>query len=254
MTDQSFTNSPTGVRIENDFRVNLIIDKYDPVFSSMRASKIKHLRSENSEDVVTWNVFRSLRQIEPGAWLPSLIKVGLPQRHVLDCAGVVVNLWQTISPPASLLLLGDEGDSEIDVIIESPSWVWFIEAKFQSDISSGTTTRPLRDQILRNIDVGSYYAGVRDFYFSLLVKTEAQSPVGVETINRYANLAMPRSLLAEHRPDGLVNLQAVSLLTWSDLGAVLLEANKTARKTDERIYAERALAWMKNKGLNGSAG
>jgi hypothetical protein len=61
--------SPSGVQIAADFRDNLIIDRYDPVFADMRASKLKHLRSANSEDAVTWNVFRSLRQITPEAWL-----------------------------------------------------------------------------------------------------------------------------------------------------------------------------------------
>jgi len=64
--------SPSGVFIAEDFRTNLIIDRYDPVFADMRASKLKHLRSANSEDAVTWNVFRSLRQIAPQAWLPVL--------------------------------------------------------------------------------------------------------------------------------------------------------------------------------------
>jgi hypothetical protein len=62
--------SPSGVLIADDFRENLIIDRYDPVFADMRASKLKHLRSANSEDAVTWNIFRSLRQIAPQVWLP----------------------------------------------------------------------------------------------------------------------------------------------------------------------------------------
>jgi hypothetical protein len=74
-------------------------------------------------------------------------------------------LWESIPPPLGLLADGDEGPSEIDVVIEAPSWVWFIEAKYRSDISTGTTTRPDRDQILRNIDVGTYYAGVQRFFF-----------------------------------------------------------------------------------------
>jgi hypothetical protein len=45
--------SPSGVWVEDDFRTNLIIDRYDPVFADMRASKLKHLRSANSEDAVT---------------------------------------------------------------------------------------------------------------------------------------------------------------------------------------------------------
>lgn len=49
--------SPSGVWIANDFRSNLIIDRYDPVFADMRGSKLKHLRSANSEDAVTGTCF-----------------------------------------------------------------------------------------------------------------------------------------------------------------------------------------------------
>jgi len=249
VSDEPFTSSPSGVRIAANFRDNLIIDRYDPIFASMRVGKLKHLRSENSEDAVTWNVFRSLRQLEPHAWLPALVRLGLPRTEIPIADASVVNLWRTISPPPSLLALGQEGDSEIDVVIENPSWVWFIEAKYQSDISTRTTTRPLRDQVLRNIDVGSYYAGVRDFFFSLLVRERSRSSLGVEAIERYSSLEVPRSLLADHRPDGLSNLRAVTLLTWANLGTVLQEAGDAVRRPDERGYVERALAWMKWKGL-----
>ena len=130
----------------------------------MRGLKLRHLRSENSEDAVTWNVFRSLRQIDPAVWLPELARRGLPRAEPTPADGAVLSLWLSVSPSPALLARCDEGNSEIDVAIESPSWVWFIEAKYRSDIETGTNTRPERVQVLRNIDVGSYYAGTRDFF------------------------------------------------------------------------------------------
>jgi len=248
-----FQESPSGVRIAADFRDNLIIDRYDPLFTSMRAGKLEHLRSENSEDAVTWNVFRSLRQLEPRSWLPALLRAGLPNVEVAIVEPIAVELWKTVAPPPSLVRLGAEGGSEIDVLIECSEWVWFVEAKYQSDISIKTTTRPLRDQVLRNIDVGSYYAGGRRFFFSLLIRDKTRSPLGVEAVSRYANLDTPRSLLAGHRPDGLSNLGAVTLLTWADLGRVLQEGRDAARRHDERGYAERALSWMQGRNLVGNA-
>lgn len=245
----SFNLSPTGVRIASDFRENLIVDRYDPVFVSMRAGKRQHLCSENSEDAVTWNVFRSLRQIDPSTWLPPLLTLGIPGGRILPVNPVALELWRTVSPPPSLVALGPEGDSEIDVLIETPEWVWFIEAKYQSDISVRTTTRPLRDQVLRNIDVGSFYAGVRKFAFSLLIRDREHSPLGVGAVERYADLAATRAALAQHRPDGLPNLEAVTMLTWNDLGAVLGAARDAARLVEERGYADRAYAWMQEKGL-----
>ena len=249
MTFEEGHLSPSGVFIAADFRANLIIDRYDPVFADMRASKLKHLRSANSEDAVTWNVFRSLRQIAPQAWLPALWQSAFPFRHCPADLKAVVRLWESVPPPLGLLADGDEGASEIDVVVEAPTWVWFIEAKYRSDISTGTTTRPDRDQILRNIDVGSSYAGVRQFFFSLLISTEVHSPEGAKRLREYSDLSVPRAKLRLHRPDGLQNLEAIGQLTWKDLEKVLSEASKGAERDDEQAYAARAVAWLRERVL-----
>src|SRR6266478_5067516 len=101
--------SPSGVLIASDFRANLIIDRYDPVFADMRASKLKHLRSVNSEDAVTWNVFRSLRQIGAEAWLPPLWRRAFPDTSAPDDSRVTVKLWESVRLPLGLLADGDEG-------------------------------------------------------------------------------------------------------------------------------------------------
>ena len=100
--------SPSGVFIAADFRANLIIDRYDPVFADMRASKLKHLRSANSEDAVTWNVFRSLRQITPDAWLPGLWQRAFPLIACPPDLKAAVRLWESVPPPLGLLAGGDE--------------------------------------------------------------------------------------------------------------------------------------------------
>src|SRR5258708_10881230 len=94
--------SPSGVFIAADFRANLIIDRYDPVFADMRASKLKHLRSANSEDAVTWNVFRSLRQITPEAWLPSLWQRAFPSTPCPSDHKTLVMPWHSVAPPTWL--------------------------------------------------------------------------------------------------------------------------------------------------------
>ena len=240
------------MRIAADFRDNLIIDRHDPVFASMRASKRRHLRSANSEDAVTWNVFRSLRQIAPAVWLNDLFTAAFPQHTLTHTEHATVELWKTVEPPPALLLEADEGESEIDVVIQTPSEVWFIEAKLGSDVntpSTRTTTRSTRDQVLRSIDVGSYHAGTRQFYFSLLIADPGRSREGVAAIDAYKDLAKPRELLASHRPDKLANLRGVSRLTWADLGEVLSDAATDAGREDERQYAERALRWLRGRGL-----
>jgi hypothetical protein len=242
--------SPSGVWIADDFRSNLIIDRYDPVFADMRASKLKHLRSANSEDAVTWNVFRSLRQIAPEAWLPSLWGCAFPTTSPPTDLRATVKLWESVTPPLGLLADGDEGASEIDVVIETASWVWFLEAKYRSDISTGTTVRPDRDQILRNLDVGTYYAGVRQFSFSLLISSEHRSPIGVQRLREYSDFSVARSRLVKHRADGLANLNSIGQLTWSQLADVLRNAEGAASREDERAYAVRAADWLRDRVLS----
>lgn len=243
------TRSPSGVWITEDFRTNLIIDRFDPIFASMRASKIKQMRSENSEDVATWNAFRSLRQLDPADWVPGLWRRAFPGEAVPDTTDVVVSMWPQIAPPPALRAVADEGATEVDVLIQAPLWVWSIEAKLRSDISTKTSTRPHRDQVLRNIDVGSYYSGVRAFYFSLLVSSPSQSPKGADRIGTYRDPDTVRQLLAQHRPDGLVNLRGLGLLEWQDVGDALAWVAQSTTREDERSIARRAANWLEEKGL-----
>lgn len=132
---------------------------------------------------------------------------------------------------------GDEGPSEIDVVLETDLSVWFIEAKFKSDISTRTANNATRNQIIRNLDVGSWYAGVRDFYFALLILDQARSPTGVEIRRSYETSIPP----LEHRPDGMQNIKGVGLLHWTDLAQILSDCAREAPREQERNYAERAL-------------
>lgn len=239
----------SGVSVFDDFRDNLIIDRYDPVFATMRGTKIEHLRSENSEDALTWNVFRSLRQIDPASWFPCLFARAFGCEVEQLPQTVSLNLWPIVSPPAALHVFQKEGDSEIDILIETEYAAWFIEAKYKSDVSESTTHDPERDQVLRNIDVGSWYAGARDFYFSLLILDEQHTPVGVSLIDKYA--ASKDEILAQlpHRPDRLPNLKGIGQLTWTDLAAVLSDCSQLASREAERHFAKQALEWLEAKGI-----
>jgi hypothetical protein len=244
---EGMTWSKSGVRLYDDFRDNLIIDRYHPDLATMRGSKRDKLRSENSEDALTWNVFRSLTQIDPGFWLPLLRQKAFPDAQPLFRPQLVTtHLWMNVNPPPALRLhQRDEGVSEIDVVIETEVSVWFIEAKFKSDISTRTTSNATRDQVIRNLDVGSWYAGTRDFYFALLIMDAEKSPKGVEMVTALGK-SVPE---LPHRPDGMKNIRGVGRLVWKDLAAVLQAAADGAPRDDERGYARRAAGWMKERGL-----
>lgn len=238
----------SGVFVYDDFRDNLIIDRYDPVFTSMRGKKKTHLRSENSEDAITWNVFRSLRQIDPAVWLPHLAATAFGDSAAewspAEVSSATIKLWQTAPPPSSLLRFQqDEGESEVDVVIETDRAVWFIEAKYKSDISLSTTNGPDRDQILRNLDVGSYYAGTRAFYFALLIWDEERTREGMARLEEYRGSRESIIRRLPHREDALKNLYGIGLLRWHDLADVFEICTSNARQ-DEQLFATRARDWL----------
>lgn len=235
----------------DDFRDNLIIDRYDKCFVHMREKKKEHLRSENSEDAISWNVFRSLRQIASTRWVPAMAERSFPGTQLNRVPETSVDLWREVAPPPELLADGAEGVSEVDIILENPGWVWFIEAKYKSDISTGTTTRAERDQVLRNIDVGSYYAAERTFYFSLLVLNRTQSPKGVEAVEKYGDPTVLREHLP-HRADGPSNVAGLVILTWAEMAAVL-DVARTKGSEDEAVFASRALEWLEGREIHPEA-
>ena len=63
-----------------------------------------------------------------------------------------------------------EGPTEVDLVIETPKSLTFVEAKYMADIDCQTSHDPCRDQIIRNLDVGSFQAGRmgKRFFFILL--------------------------------------------------------------------------------------
>jgi hypothetical protein len=71
---RKFIYSDTGVKVFVDFKDNLIVDLDDPIIASQtrnwRYSKgivkgLSYLGSENSEDAMTWNVFKTLEKSNP---------------------------------------------------------------------------------------------------------------------------------------------------------------------------------------------
>lgn len=232
------TLSKSGVFIYDSYKDNIIIDKYNRVFRKMRASKLEAIRSINSEDAITWNAFRTLQKIDPELWLPLLFQQTFQDHRTDIIENMKISLWKKLSPPAEWGLT--EGDSEIDVILENDHFVWFIEVKYKSDVSMGTTHDITRNQILRNIDVGTEYAGDKDFYFSLLILDDKHSPKGVKLVGEYRIFPdfMVKSL--PHRGGQLLNLKGISLLTWQEIRGLFSYCEENAQYEDEQLLSRLA--------------
>jgi hypothetical protein len=164
------------------------------------------LNSPDSEDLLTWNTFRPLADVRPlSRWLLPIFQKGLGSTFVGFSRGILeekdldeatLKFWcgrttREYFPPkehhqwlkgrleSSKVLKHRErvkvgrrleGPTEVGLVVETPKILAFIEAKHLSDIDCQTSYDPYRDQISRNLDVGSYQAekkGKKFFFFLL---------------------------------------------------------------------------------------
>ena len=194
---------------------------------------------------MTWNVFRSLKQIDPNLWLPQLFKKSFQKEFTYSYEFIDVLLWRKLNPPSSLPT--PEGPSEIDIIIESNEFVWFIESKYKSDISMETTHDSKRNQVIRNIDVGLEYANGKDFYFSLLILDEEHSPKGLYITNEYSHSFDMVKEHLQHRKSVLFKLSGIGVFSWFDLLKLFNDISNSDVNELEIFVARQAATWLENQ-------
>lgn len=198
-------------------------------------ARLPRICSENSEDIRTWYHFSPLLSMpsnKKGDWLANFMEMALgsiPNEELLGMLPIADLLfWRgrkkapMYPPPPNLSCA--EGNTEVDLTITVPDKaIIFIEAKYLSDIQFRTTYCPKRDQIIRNIDVGTYFAWNRglDFYFVLLASSNCVK--SIERLNYYKQ--EPQNILSwlPHRSDIKNRLEHIikrlGFITWDQLRA-----------------------------------
>lgn len=155
-----------------------------------------------SEDVITGELFGTLKALNPRWWLSDFLNAALGaqrfRRQVYR--DLRIELWQKQRFYPRRHLTWDEGQTEVDVVItwENPATTVFIEMKYGSNLSAktsnnnGSTGFP-SDQLIRNARIGLWENGwfeeerlfdvpKRDFVLVLLTPT-----VGNPLVRDYRN-------------------------------------------------------------------
>lgn len=142
--------------------------------------KFANAHSSNSEDALTWSCFDALRQVAPRhrkSAICDLWELAFGNRDVPD--GVengVIEIGKSYGTSSSHTAGEREECTEVDVSIEGPGTLVFLEAKLYSSMSQAEGAKRPHDQIARKIRVGVREAMLRseqtgsrvDFYFILL--------------------------------------------------------------------------------------
>ena len=188
---RKFMYSDSGVKVFVDFKDNLIVDPNDPViaaqarnwrFSKGKVKGLAYIGSENSEDALTWNVFKTLEKSNPESWFPEIFpQIILDKEEQFIDSGL--RFWDKYFPPMTRPF--PEGETHVDLTIETSHKLIFVEAKYQADISSSTKHDPNRDQIIRNIDVGSWAGKKRAKVFYFVLLTLKANTDSIDKFNHY---------------------------------------------------------------------
>lgn len=284
------------VKVFANFKDNLIIDRHNPIFygtlfrgeAGKETLKMKHLRSENSEDALTWNVFSTLKNLAPNFWVRKLLESRFGNKKefeelTFDGAGVI--FWGKVVPPRSRLQYMAshpglcttdnkrlreierrsrkgkplEGNTEVDVQIVTKDILVCIEAKYLSPLSLHTTWDDNRDQIIRNVDVGTAKAWCMglDFYFVLLTPRKdisgRREPKHWDKVKDYMNNDGSRIReMLPYRRDLVCSkvAQNIGWLRWEDIAQFLASADGLQFSSLENFMIQQLLEYLKAKGLS----
>ena len=137
--------------------------KLADTFPPRIAEGLPKILSENSEDARTWYYFSPLLDDEPQRTrvltllLRQAFAAALPPQAFKAIPSAALEFWPKLPPPPSRPQ--KEGESEPDLLIRlGESALVLVKAKCQSGVSEFTTYDRKRDQVIRLLDVGSWYA------------------------------------------------------------------------------------------------
>ena len=195
-----YTLSDSGVKVWNRPETHPLLkdtdlshpkfkDKLAEVYSRGRVKGLPRILSENSEDGLTWYYFSPLLNYSGRRHqvLEELFREAFPAQEAADfgASGGSTELvfWPKLRPPETRKTR--EGPSEPDFMITLGRALILVEAKYKASVSTKTSYDGTRDQVIRLLDVGSWYAKSRGLEHSYVIvlqygdaETNAEEIVG----------------------------------------------------------------------------
>lgn len=184
---------------------------------------ILHTRSE---DLLTGNVFGILKNLNRSYGLKPFLESAIGIKFSKsEFENVEFHFWNRIPTKRK-----GEGSTEVDLIIQSETTLFFIEAKYGAQASSGTTNEKDRNQLKRNLDLGRIYSrdlGLEDFHLIYL------------TLDHY-------------EPEIAHNYRDEPNFSWTNWGTIAktLHKNIQSLTESEKRYAGDLIDYLAYKGFH----
>jgi hypothetical protein len=216
--------------------MTLLLDLRDKLFHAVP------LVHQTSEHVVLANVFGILKNFAADAvfnpWLATVMRV-----ETIQSKAWKIDFWERQARPIGPV---GEGNTEVDVMLESDSWLVFIEVKMDAEPSRGTKSDPERNQLSRLLDIGYLRARGANKSFAMIYVTPDISEPNILERLRKKRRTFPAN--AEIDPDVIYGCMFWS--PWSQIGDVLAVSYGTGKlDAVEKKFALDLLAYLCLKRL-----
>lgn len=182
----------------------------------------------SSEDVMTATTVAILKNLSPekwlGHWLNECFQVDTFTKARFE--GLRFDLWSVLSPPPGFK--HREGNSHPDLVITFDDVIIACEVKYSSPVSSGTSHRQDRNQILRYADVfHHHFNGGKLYHQQVYIMT-----LSLEVPDLILRYRSPELLIQDliglgysrDYAESVANSVRIGASTWRSL-ATLLSAN-----------------------------
>ncbi len=128
-----------------------------PCSPGSRVDRCPMVINENSEDLLTSNVFGLLQYLSPAAWLIPLLGLVFKGRtfRSIDRGKIKIEFWKKLPSPPGVKY--QEGIPEIDIVIRISRLIVLLECKYRSPVQCEIARDRKRDQILKYLDCGVYH-------------------------------------------------------------------------------------------------
>lgn len=202
---------------------------------------------------MTANVFGILRWIRPALWLRPLLNLAFATQKFRTCSlrDLGFSFWHSIPAPAARAAI--EGESEIDVLVQSRNLAVLIEAKYQAPLATRTAHDQQRNQVIRLLDVAFELTTTSQMFTRtphvLVLGSTVSEP---ELVTRYRDPVRVEEALGHRRkyPDyrriAQLLSRSVAYASWTDLASVIEAGIPRAGMLERRLLSD-VVAYLRVK-------
>ena len=226
----------------------LLVSPYHPDTLRDPSSGPDATHSDRLRHALTWNVFKTLEQIAPSAWMRPLVAraTGLPEGYASAPQITSVTCWSNLHPaPNALLRRGRRLNVPFGAIVDTDDTVVTFLTPSRTEMLDTVLSETAEGGLLDVAEATAYLAGTRSAYVSVVLPTEVEEEVWAPRVQQRAERVRRLLSSSERSPE---NLRGVGATTWGALHELLSEIahSRFISRTEQR-FAIAAVNWMSER-------